>query len=80
MTIVYRRQTSVWDALDKIGREPERPQQQSVSSDAMVRIQERTAEQKQEREKEATELERAKLEREGMEQEMEQGFGMGFGP
>jgi len=40
------------DALDEIGREQRTPQEQSVSNEAMTRIQERTTEQKQEREQE----------------------------
>ena len=73
------RQASVWDALDEIGREQRTPQEQSVSNEAMTRIQERSAEQKQERENEATEIERTKLEREKMEQERSQSMGFGLG-
>jgi len=70
------RQASVWDALDEIGREQVAPQEQSASSEAMARIQERTAEQKQERETE--EAERQKLEREKQEREQDIGLGYGF--
>ena len=73
------REASVWDALDDIGREAPPAHDQTTSSDAMQRIQERTTEQQNEREREAAEVERAKLEREKMEQDRDQGFGMGFG-
>ena len=72
-----RRQASVWDALDEIGLEQETPQEQSVSSEAMARIQERSAEQKQERE--TQEAERQKLEREKQEREQERNIGIGYG-
>ena len=75
---VRPRQTSVWDALDEIGREQGTPQEKAVSSEAMERIQQRTTEQQQEREREAAELERAKLEQEKMEQERNVGLGLGF--
>ena len=71
------RQASVWDALDEIGREQVTPQDQSISSEAMTRIQERTAEQKQERETE--EAERQKLEREKQEREQGRDIGLGYG-
>ena len=71
------RQTSVWDALDGIGREQETPHEQSISGEAMTRIQERTAEQKQERE--AEEAERQKLEREKHEREQDRDIGLGYG-
>ncbi len=72
-----RRQASVWDALDEIGREQGTSQEQSVSSEAMARIQERTAEHKQERE--ATDVEQKKLEREKLEQERDHCMGLGWG-
>ena len=71
------RQTSVWDALDEIGRERETTQEQSASTDAMARIQERTAEQLRERETE--EAERQKLEREKQEREQDRDIGIGYG-
>ena len=71
------RPTSVWDALDEIGHGQETPQEQSVSDEAMARIQERTAKQKQERETE--EAERQKLDREKQEREQERGVGLGYG-
>ena len=74
---VPQRQTSIWDALDEIGREQESPQEKSVSNEAMARIQERTAEQKQERETE--EAERQKLEREKQEREQDRDIGLGYG-
>ena len=72
-----RRHASVWDALDEIGREQETPQEQSVTSDAMARIQERTTEQKQERE--AEEEERQKLSRAEQERDQENDMGLGYG-
>ena len=71
-----RRRASVWDALDEIGCEQGTPQEQSAASEAMARIQERTAEQKQERETE--EAERRKLEREKQEREEDRDIGLGF--
>ena len=72
-----RRHASVWDALDEIGHEQGTPQEQSVSNDAMARVQERTAEQRQERETE--EAERQKLEREKQEREQDRDIGLGYG-
>ena len=72
-----KRQASVWDALDEIGREQGTPQEQPDSSEAMARVQERTAEQKQERETE--EAERQKQEREKQEREQDRDNGIGYG-
>jgi len=69
------REASVWDALDDIGRERGTPQEQSVSSDAMARVQQRTAEQQRERETE--EAERQRLEREKQEREQERQISIG---
>lgn len=68
---------SIWDSLDKIGRE--QSLDRDGTSDAMDRIQQRTTEQQQERERNAAEIESTKLEREKMEQERDQDFGIGFG-
>ena len=68
------RETSIWDALDSIGREQVPPTDRLTASDAMHRIQERTTEQQHERQAEAAE--REKLERDKMEQD--RGFGLSF--
>lgn len=68
---------SIWDALDGIGREQVSKPDQSTTSDAMQRIQERTTEQQQERE--AAQTEREMLEREKAEQERDQEKGLGYG-
>jgi hypothetical protein len=67
---------SIWDSLDKIGREQSSPSDREGTSDAMDRIQQRTTDQQQEREREAAE-ERERLEREKLEQERD--YGMGYG-
>ena len=68
---------SIWDSLDKIGRDNSPSPEQEVTSDAMARVQERTAEQKQERDTE--EAERKELEREKQEREQERDIGLGYG-
>ena len=68
---------SIWDSLDKIGRDNSPSPEQEVTSDAMARVQERTAEQKQERETE--EAERQKLEHEKQEREQDRDIGLGYG-
>jgi hypothetical protein len=70
---------SIWDSLDKIGREQSPSPDREGASDAMDRIQQRTAEQQQEREREAAGIERATLEREKLEQERDHGIGLGYG-
>ena len=72
-----RPHASVWDALDEIGREQGTPQEQSVSSEAMARIQERTTEQQQERE--AVKIKQERLDREKQEREQERDIGLGYG-
>ena len=56
-----RPEASVWDTLDDIGREPTSTPNQPTVSEAMQRVQERTAEQQKERE--TAEIERKELER-----------------
>ena len=73
------RKESIWDSLDKIGREQPSAPNCDGESDAMERIRQRTTEQQQERERKATETERAKLEREITEHEKERRLGLGFG-
>ena len=68
---------SIWDSLDKIGRDNSPSPEQEVTSDAMARVQERTAEQKQERETE--EAERQKLEHEKQERDQDRDIGLGYG-
>ena len=70
---------SIWDSLDKIGREPSPSSNRDGSTDAMERIQQRTTEQQQAREREAAEVERERQEREKLEQERDQGIGLGYG-
>ena len=70
---------SMWDSLDKIGREQSSLPDRDGTSDAMERIQLRTNEQQQEREREAAEIERERQEREKLEQEREYGMGLGRG-
>ena len=72
-----RRHASVWDALDEIGREQGTSQEQSISNDAMARIQERTTEQQQERE--AVKIKQERLDREKQEREQERDIGLGYG-
>ena len=72
------REASVWDALDGIGREQTSPHDQTITSDAMQRIQERTTEQQNEREREAAEVELAKFEQEKMAREIDERLGVGF--
>jgi len=73
------REVSVWDTLDGIGREPPSPNDQTTTSDAMQRVQDRTTEQRQERDKEAAEIEMKKQEKQRLEQEQERNTGINFG-
>ena len=73
------REASIWDALDGIGREQASPPDQSSTSDAMQRIQERTTEQQKERVRKAAEIERDRLEREKLDRERDQDRGFGYG-
>jgi hypothetical protein len=70
-------QASVWDALEEIGRERGTSQEQSVSNNAMARVQERSTE--QQRERETIEAERQRLEHKKQEREQERDFGLELG-
>jgi len=70
---------SIWDSLDKIGREQSSSPDPDGTSDAMERIQQRTTEQQQERKREAAEVERERQEREKLELQRDQEIGFGYG-
>ena len=74
----HEQETSMWDALDDIGRELPSPHDRVTTNDAMKRIEERTTEQQKERELEAVKIERERQEREQAEQYKEQS--LDFGP